>query len=569
MNVKTKIRAGLIFLLAIIILLACAGSYYVNKLADESEGILKDNYNTLQYTKKMIEALDNPGQATSLRQFEENLLLQEHNITENGEVEATTAIRNIFETYKNAYNNDSLQKSLRDKILLVQQLNMDAILHKNNTITNKTKTAFAYITILGTLCFLLSFTFVINFPKWIADPIARITEGIRKIAVKDYSTRIEIQSRDEFGEVAAAFNNMASELDKWEHSNVSKLMFEKSRIEAIINNMHDAVLGMDEKRNILFINEVAQSLLMLKKEEIVGRYAPDIALKNDLLRNLLADNQPADLKIYTGNKENYFVKNYKRVMNEETVIGELIVLHNVTPFKELDYAKTNFLATVSHELKTPIAAIKMSLKLLNSTGSVQLSEEQKQLLDSIADDTERLLKITSELLNMTQIETGNIQLNIAAVDPGKIIELSINAVSSLAEQKNIRFEINMPDNLPMVTADSDKTVWVMVNLLTNAIKYSPENSTITIDAISKNDTVLFKVKDHGPGIANQYTERVFERYFKIPGSKGGTGLGLAISREFIEAQKGKIWVDCNAGEGATFAFILNKYLDPTQSLYHG
>ncbi|HMV45484.1 MAG TPA: hypothetical protein PKD50_23365, partial [Leptospiraceae bacterium] len=170
MNVKTKIRAGLIFLLAIIILLACAGSYYVNKLADESEGILKDNYNTLQYTKKMIEALDNPGQATSLRQFEENLVLQEHNITENGEVEATTAIRNIFETYKNAYNNDSLQKSLRDKILLVQQLNMDAILHKNNTITNKTKTAFAYITILGTLCFLLSFTFVINFPKWIADP---------------------------------------------------------------------------------------------------------------------------------------------------------------------------------------------------------------------------------------------------------------------------------------------------------------------------------------------------------------------------------------------------------------
>ncbi len=557
MNVKTKIRAGLVFLLAIIILLACAGSYYVNKLADESEDILKDNYNTLQYTKKMIEALDNPAQATSLRQFEENLVLQEHNITENGEVEATAAIRNIFETYKSAYNNDSLQKALRDKILQVQQLNMDAILHKNNTITNKTKTAFAYITILGTLCFLLSFTFVINFPKWIADPIARITEGIRKIANKDYSTRIEIQSRDEFGEVAAAFNNMASELDKWEHSNVSKLMFEKSRIEAIINNMHDAVLGMDEKRNILFINEVAQSLLMLKKEEIVGRYAPDIALKNDLLRNLLADNQPTDIKIYTGNKENYFVKNYKRVMNEKTVIGELIVLHNVTPFKELDSAKTNFLATVSHELKTPIAAIKMSLKLLNSPGSIQLSEEQKQLLDSIADDTERLLKITSELLNMTQIETGNIQLSIAPVAPIKIIELSTNAVSSLAEQKNIRFEIKVPDDLPMVTADSDKTVWVMVNLLTNAIKYSAENSTISIETILHDGTIHFTVKDNGPGIAPQYVEKVFERYFKTPGSKGGTGLGLAISKEFIEAQGGKIWAENASNSGAVLAFSLN------------
>ena len=556
MNVKTKIRAGLIFLLAIIILLACAGSYYVNKLADESEDILKDNYNTLQYTKKMIEALDNQGQATSLRQFEENLVLQEHNITENGEVEATAAIRNIFETYKTAYNNDSLQKQLRDKILQVQQLNMDAILHKNNIITNKTKTAFAYITILGTLCFLLSFTFVINFPKWIADPIARVTEGIRKIAGKDYSTRIEIQSRDEFGEVAAAFNNMASELDKWEHSNVSKLMFEKSRIEAIINNMHDAVLGLDEKRNILFVNEVAQSLLMLKKEEIVGCYAPDIALKNDLLRSLLADNQPTDLKIYTGNKENYFVKNYKRVMNEKNVIGELIVLHNVTPFKELDSAKTNFLATVSHELKTPIAAIKMSLKLLNSQGSAQLNEEQKQLLDSIADDTERLLKITGELLNMTQIETGNIQLNIAPVAPGTIIQLATNAVLSLAEQKGICLQTDIPDTLPMVAADPDKTVWVMVNLLTNAVKYAPEKSTVSISATPVNDTVLFTVKDTGPGIAPPYAERVFERYFKIPGSKGGTGLGLAISKEFIEAQNGTIWVESNAGKGALFNFAL-------------
>lgn len=556
MNVKTKIRAGLIFLLAIIILLACAGSYYVNKLADESEDILKDNYNTLQYTKKMIEALDNQGQATSLRQFEENLVLQEHNITENGEVEATAAIRNIFETYKTAYNNDSLQKQLRDKILQVQQLNMDAILHKNNIITNKTKTAFAYITILGTLCFLLSFTFVINFPKWIADPIARVTEGIRKIAGKDYSTRIEIQSRDEFGEVAAAFNNMASELDKWEHSNVSKLMFEKSRIEAIINNMHDAVLGLDEKRNILFVNEVAQSLLMLKKEEIVGCYAPDIALKNDLLRSLLADNQPTDLKIYTGNKENYFVKNYKRVMNEKNVIGELIVLHNVTPFKELDSAKTNFLATVSHELKTPIAAIKMSLKLLNSQGSAQLNEEQKQLLDSIADDTERLLKITGELLNMTQIETGNIQLNIAPVAPGTIIQLATNAVLSLAEQKGICLQTDIPDTLPMVVADPDKTVWVMVNLLTNAVKYAPEKSTVSISATPVNDTVLFTVKDTGLGIAPPYAERVFERYFKIPGSKGGTGLGLAISKEFIEAQNGTIWVESNAGKGALFNFAL-------------
>lgn len=565
MNVKNKIRLGLIFLLAIIMLLAGSGSYYINRLASESEDILKDNYKTLQYTKYMIEAMDLADSTASLQLFEQNLVLQEHNITERGEQYATLAIRNLFQQYKAGLRSDSIKTELRKKILDVQKLNMDAILAKDNSITTKTRNAFAYITILGTLCFLLSFTFVINFPKWIADPIARLTEGIRRIAAKDYSTRIEIERRDEFGELAAAFNNMAAELDKWEHSNLSKVMFEKSRIETIINSMQDAVIGLDEKRNILFVNEVAEGLLMLRKDDLVGKYAPDVALQNDLLRNLLNSSQ-IDLKIYTGNKENHFIKTYRQVTNHQHVIGELIVLHNVTPFKELDSAKTNFLATISHELKTPIAAIKMSLKLLNSNASKPANEEQKQLLDSIADDTERLLKITGELLNMTQIESGNIQLSIGPVSPEKMVSLATNAVQSLIEQKNIRLKINISDNVPMVIADSDKTVWVMVNLLTNAIKYSPDNSTITIEIIPHNDTVHFSVKDDGPGIAPQYVEKVFERYFKIPGSKGGTGLGLAISKEFIEAQNGKIWVDSNTGGGATFVFILNTYHNTVQSL---
>lgn len=557
MNVKTKIRLGLLFLLAIIILLASSGSYYINRLADESEGILRDNYNTLQYTNKMIEALDKPQSEASLQAFETNLLLQERNITEEGEDKATNDIRLIFEQHRKAGNSDSSKTALRSQILKVQQLNMDAILQKNDIITHKTKNAFAYITILGTLCFLLSFTFVINFPKWIADPIARLTEGIRSIAAKDYTARIQILSNDEFGKVADAFNTMAAELDRWEHSNLSKLMLEKSRIEAIINNMHDAVIGLDEKRNILFANEVAESLLMLKKDELVGKYAPDVALKNDLLRKLLNNEHAIELKIYAGNKESYFTKTYREVKSNDIVVGELIVLHNVTPFKELDSAKTNFLATVSHELKTPISSIKMSLQLLKNEKGGNLNTGQIQLIDSISEDAGRLLKITSELLNMTQIETGNIQLNIGPLEPQKIVHLSTEAVSALAEQKQIKLETVIDDALPAVNADLDKTVWVMVNLLTNAIRYSPVNSRIGITATAKEKQVEFLVKDEGPGIDLKYVSRVFERYFKVPGSKGGTGLGLAISKEFIEAQGGIIWVKSTPGNGAVFGFKLN------------
>jgi NtrC-family two-component system sensor histidine kinase KinB len=557
MNVKTKIRLGLLFLLAIIILLAGAGSYYVNKLADESKDMLKDNYNTLQYTKNMIEALDGNDDEATVKMFEENLVSQENNITEKGEAEATKEMRSVFEIYKSGKRDGATESDLRKKILHVQDLNMQAIVHKNNVITTKTKTAFAYITMLGTLCCLLSLTFVINFPRWIAGPISTLTEGIRSISKKDYTTRIQIESKDEFGELATAFNKMATELDAWEHSNVSQLLFEKSRIEAIINNMQDAVIGLDEKRNILFINQVAEGLLMLDKKEIIGKYAPDVALKNDLFRNLLNKELTADLKIYANNKESYFTKNYREVISDEKIIGEVIALHNVTPFKELDSAKTNFIATVSHELKTPIAAIKMSLQLLQNTKSGALNTDQSQLLESIDDDTNRLLKITGELLNMAQVETGNIQLTFNQVTPKHIVELATEAVHTLAEQKQIQVETSLPDNLPYVNADLDKTVWVLVNLLTNAIRYSAEQSKIQIAVEASQNKIQFSIKDFGIGIDEKYLPRVFERYFKVPGSKGGTGLGLSISKEFIEAQGGSIWVQSQANTGSQFTFSLN------------
>lgn len=556
MKVKSKIRLGLFFLLLIIVLLAGSGSYYINYLANESKDILRENYNSLVYTKNMIDALDDKNTNRAIANFETNLEQQENNITEKGERQATERLRLIFTQYKLQNTSDSLAIILRSEILGIQVINMNAITGKNNTITTKSKTAYAYVSFLGTLCFLLSFTFVINFPRWIADPIISLTDGIKRISDKDYSARIHLNSNDEFSELAEAFNNMAEQLNRWEHSNVSKLMFEKSRIEAIINNMQDAVIGLDEKRNILFINEVAENLLMLRKAEVLGKYAPDIALKNDLFRNLLNNDLKTDLKIYANYKESYFVKNNREVISNGKVIGEVIALHNVTPFKELDAAKTNFIATVSHELKTPIASIRMSVELLEHEKTGRLNTEQKQLVQSIDDDTARLLKITGELLNMTQLETGNIQLSFNHVSPKHIIELAVNAVRSLAEQKHVILQINVPDNLSYVNADLDKTVWVLVNLLTNAIRYSPETGEIKISATQIENKIQFYVKDSGLGIEEKYLPRIFDRYFKVPGSVGGTGLGLAISKEFIEAMGGTITATSSYGKGTEMSFIL-------------
>jgi signal transduction histidine kinase len=297
-------------------------------------------------------------------------------------------------------------------------------------------------------------------------------------------------------------------------------------------------------------------LLGLKEKDILGKYAPDTALKNDLMRTILReDEEKKELKIFADRKESYFNKDILNVTNNEQVIGQVIVLRNITPFHELNEAKTNLIATVSHELKTPISSIKMSAQLLNDDRIGSLSIDQKELIQSIGEDADRLLKITGELLNISQVETGNIQLKIQATSSAAIVDQAVQAVQFQAQQKNITLNKSVAESLPPVNADAEKTVWVLTNFLTNAIKFSPVGSAVEVRANRQEGCIKVTVSDHGKGIDKKYLPRIFDRYFKVPGThEGGTGLGLAISKEFIEAQGAVIWVNSQLGEGSTFGF---------------
>ena len=397
-----------------------------------------------------------------------------------------------------------------------------------------------------------------NFPGYIANPVRMLTEGIKEIALKNYEKRIYIDNKDEFGEMAQAFNQMASQLYQYEHSNISRLMFEKKRVEIIINQMEDAVIGLDADNRILFINHMAEGLFYLKEAEITGKQAPDIAAHNDLLRTVLGKKNSQPLKIIVDNKECYFVADYRTVFSEDKSIGEVITLRNITSFKELDISKTNLLATISHELKTPISSIKMSTKLVKDSRIGTLNSDQNELINNIIEDADRLLKITGELLNITQIESGNIQLKLQKVSPKDIVQEAIKATQVQAEHKNIKLEIPIPEEIVPVMADADKASWVLINFLTNAIKYSNENSTIILSVSSASKMVSFYVRDFGVGIDEKYLSRIFDRYFKVPGNidNTSTGLGLAISKEFIDGQGGKVFVASEVGKGSTFGFTL-------------
>lgn len=563
MRLKTKLSIGIGFLFAAILISGIIGIFSIYQLKNDARLILEDNYETLVYSNNMLTLMDRvPFDSTVLPVFEDNLAKQESNITEAGEGLATAAVRNVFEQLKHDPSSDSLQTLIRREIYKINTANQQAILRKNAVAEKNAKRFSNYTMFIFGFLALVAFTLAVNFPGIISEPVKTLSEGIKAIVNKDYSKRIRISQHDEFGELAQAFNSMAEKLDEYEHSNLAKIKFEKSRIDTIINQMNDGIIGLDENRNLLFLNKVAEKLLGLRETEIMGQYAPDIAVNNDLMRSLLKQDSPnKELKIYADQKESYFHLDILNVTNNEKVIGQVIVLRNITPFHELNEAKTNFIATISHELKTPIASIKMSAQLLTDTRVGNVNKEQEELVKSIADDANRLLKITSELLNMSQVETGHIQLKIEPVLPDIIIDNAANTVSALAQQKNIAIRIHKNTNSNRIMTDPEKTAWVLTNFLTNAVKYSPEDAEIELTTSIKDNNIEFTVCDHGRGIEEKYLSRIFDRYFKVPGTpeKVGTGLGLSISREFIEAQGGKIWVDSKLGEGSTFGFCLPVY----------
>ena len=571
MRIKTKLTLGVGLLFLFIIMLAVLGTVYINALNRDTQNILVANYKTLEYSRNMLIALDEDITDTKSRiKFSENLTKQKSNVTEIGEKELTEKLSVDFDKLLIAPKDSLLYISIRKDLADIMLLNMQAIQRKSDVAKQTASEATWWIALTGTFCFIIAFVLLVNLPGNIANPIKELTESIKQIAAKKYSERVNFEGHNEFGELAQAFNIMAKKLEEYNNSNLAKLLFEKKRIETLIDNQHDPVIGLDEEKLILFVNGAALKILGMKKEDLTGKFAQDIAVTNDLMRLLvqglvISDKQDKKpIKIYADNKESYFEKEVIPISiaptgeKEPKQIGHFIVLKNVTSFKELDYAKTNFIATISHELKTPISTIKASVQLLENINTGSLNDGQKQLIESIKDDSNRLLKITSELLNLSQVETGNVQLTIQQSDSSQILQYALDAVKVQADQKEVGLEVKMDSDLPLVKADAEKTAWVLINFLTNAIRYSQEKSRVVIEVKKDIDKVTFSVQDFGRGIESRYRDKIFTRYFQIPGSnKTGTGLGLAISKEFIEAQGGKIWVDSEIGEGSKFSFALS------------
>lgn len=609
MTLRRKLTFNLLFLFAVILLLAVVGSYYLSLLASVSTEVTTDNYRTLSYVQEMNNVLARldytlarPSaivpEGEGLRERFDTLQLwlvrQEGNITEPGERELTANLRTKIVELRSLVLAEKFQDSAASTsweaahtILLdihrllerIHRINSQAVLQKNRTATETAKDAILSTSIFGTVGIIIGWLFVITLPGVIFKPINEFNNALGEITAGNYDITLPTSGENEFGKLAGTFNRMTAKLKEYEQTNFASVLQQKQRLDTIINRMSEGVIGIGANRRIIFANDIALQLLELDEKEVAGRYAPDLAINNMLFAEILgrADVkaggeetvQAGYLKIVLNNRERMYAQTVFSLpaesFGDDTDATErIIMLSDITEFAAKDSAKTKLIATLSHELKTPTAVIDMCADLMQAPQVGILNSEQKDYLETIRGNTLRIRRLIADMTDLTKAESGVIDMRMEAVKPALLIDRAVEGVRILLQDKRIKTQINLDENLPAVTADVNKAVWALNNLLTNAIRYSPPESTITIQGTRATREILISVIDQGKGLPADAGERLFDRYTRFGDDTEGTGLGLAIVKEFVEAMGGSVDAESTVGGGSRFRLAF-KIAEPNAS----
>jgi PAS domain S-box-containing protein len=331
MKIKSKLVFGIVFLFSEFLIVSLCSLYFIFKISQQNNLITKNNNLSIGYAEHMLQSVDrineiiassifNPhylvnggGYAGFIKEFNDNLISEEHNITETGEKESVESVRANFEKFR-TFLSESDKTSIKDKpmfyyenilpsvneiksaLFTISDINMNAIIRKNVKANDTASHSYIVLSIVASICFLVFFTFIFSFPKYIAEPIEILSRSFNEIANRKFLTRVYFNTNDEFGQISKAFNEMADKLEEYENVEISQLLDGKARAESIINGMDDAIIILDEQRNITFVNILAQKLLGLNQMNIINKNASEVASNNEMFRFILRDINQDNIK---------------------------------------------------------------------------------------------------------------------------------------------------------------------------------------------------------------------------------------------------------------------------------
>ena len=602
MNLKSKILLGYGLSLALIVLVGGWGITNLRRLGKASEAILKENYNSILAAENTIEALERQDSAILLfllenrdrgsQQFQQNQIeflkwlgRAEGNITISGEAEIITSIEEAYQDYLTAFfrlqqqNNPTTEEyyetiipifeQIRDRSNRLRNVNQEAMEAASVNAQQVSNQAIWSMAIAGTTAAGIGLGFSLLLTRRIVRPLTQMTTATEKIARGEYDIALQVKSEDELGMLAREITTMSQKLKAFRDLNVGKVIVEKQRSDAIVQSIADGIIVVDSELKIIALNPIAANIANVTSMLATNNHFLDVFSDRTLYEHLKHTAETGkspeledDILTVERNKHiEYYKFAITPVVTEtEEVVGAILLLQDVTKLKELDNLKSEFVATASHELRTPLTGMAMSLNLLAEIAEDKLSESETELLDTAVEDVERLRGLVNDLLDLSKIESGKLELDFVDVRVNFLLDKAVSALNIQAEQNQVTLSKQPLSEDIKINADANKIIWVLTNLIANALRYSDPGGEIKIGATSRNSWVEIYVADRGAGIPIEYQGKIFDKFVQVETEKdvGGSGLGLAICKEMVQAHGGRIWVDSTVGEGSTFTFTVPK-----------
>ncbi len=408
--------------------------------------------------------------------------------------------------------------------------------------------------------------------KKISQPIARFTRLATEIARGNFAVTIDVKSNDEIGRLARIFNYMTTELRRLNEMNLNRIINERNKTQTIIRNIVDGVVVTDPELRVLVINNVAEKWFGVSEKAAMNKPIEQVIHNQsllDLLNQVVEGNantsEAIELKLKNPDnwKDIFLQVRAAKVFGENgELIGVVSILRDITREKEIDRMKTELVSMVAHELRSPLTSISGFSELLLDTSLTR--DQAEEYASIILKESNRLSDLINKFLDISKIEAGKSQVNKAPVQLREIVDKVLDVNLYLAEKKKIAVSVKASPNLPLVYADRDMIEQVVLNLFSNAVKYSPENASVEIRLRELDEDVLVEVEDTGYGISEEDLPRIFDKFYRAADHDEirdvrGTGLGLSLVKEIVELHGGKITVKSEKGKGSLFSFTLPKY----------
>ncbi len=399
-------------------------------------------------------------------------------------------------------------------------------------------------------------------------PASTLARTIRLISRGQLNQKIDITTNDEFAELSSEFNKMTERLRTYEEMDIHQLIAEKNKSETIVTSIDEPLIVTDAEHKVVLMNLTAAQMLGNPATGMEGRPVEEVVADTRLRRLLMASEEQLRetahsdflLKLENG-KNTIYYRPRQTIIVDETGQNQGIVtlFEDVTRFKDLEQLKTEFIATVSHEFRTPLTSINMTIDILSQQLLGPVSAQQAELLTNAKEDCGRLTKLVRELLDLSRLETGHHQMKMVPLNLAKIVQEAIGPLRLPFRNKEIRLTSEV-EGMPAFLGDPQQLSYVFTNLLSNALRHTPAGGEVRISAAAEPEEIRVAVADNGSGIPLEAQASIFEKFVQVrkesETTPGSVGLGLAIARQVVHAHGGRIWVESEPGQGSTFYFTL-------------